>query len=384
MKKNFEIKIFIIIAFLLLICPIMHLTNEKISTVENRNFAPYKPLYNTKSKTFNWNFGLDFNKWLSDRFFLRTQFININNNIKYYLSGRFSRTNLASDELIIDKKRKILYRSVYYEFYSLSDIKEINTQLKLFNEYCTKRNIKLFLIVVPPNKIVYPPEYFKDGYKKKVEESMSYIDKKNINLILPLDEVLKERDTSTYLLYYKVVPHMTLDGTFICYELLMENIKKEFSNVKILTKDDFNYLLAKGCNYLGVATDYKNCEYINIPKSDCNSYYNTIYRYYEHKDSKNLSVKNFDYDKNMEVFYYPKGNDLKIMLFGDSFVASLKRLIPYSFKNTVVIRPVKKSNFKLVKYYSKEIDEFNPDILVIYICYNSLNKLKNLMINDSN
>ena len=385
MQSKIEIKIFIVIIFLLLICPLFRIDNDEFLFSENRALAVLHPLFNTKDKTFNSRFSIEFNSWLEDRFWGRKQLMNLNRYIKYYIGGHFVRSNIKSsksiDDLMIDKKSKFLYRHVYNESFDNDTINEINSQLNKFSEYCESRNIKLFLVLLPLNKILYPPDFTQYGYRKRFDETILKIGGNNFTVVRPTENLLKAKEKSPYLLFYKPDPHFTMDGTYISYRLLMEAMKNKYPNLKISKEDDFDYIVTKNVDYLGIPNDevFMPCEFISIPDAACGEYYDTYYRYYVHKDNKSLNIVYSDKDKDIEVFNYPKGYNLRVMIFGDSFVASLKQIIPYSFRDTAIIRPVRFSDFKLIKYYEDEINEFHPDVLVIYLNYFTMGKLVNLM-----
>lgn len=392
--KNFNIKIiyniiFLVSIFVLLITPMTNINKSVISKKENRVLAKYEPFYYKKKKIINYQYGKHFEQWLKDRFFGRMYLMNIHNALKYTFSGRF--VNLNS--IIIDKNKHFMHENITSSIYDIKEQYRISRQLKEFNKYCTKRNIKLYVVVMPQKDMVYLSDLAKSNNNDKAKISIRNIGKDNeINLVFPLDEFLEHKKTSKKLLFNKTDSHTTMDGVFIGYNALMDLIQKDFPNVKRVNIADFDFSYnRKICfeEHRKYELGY-TCRIAGIPDSLCNEYLDVKYTYYSHKDRKNLITKTIHTDTlNKKTFDYNKGSNLKLMVFGDSFVENLMEFLPYSFKHTARIRLNKSlrkirkpdEQFKILKYYENEINEYKPDIIVIYICYlDSLGKLRNLTI----
>ena len=113
-----------------------------------------------------------------------------------------------------------------------------------------------------------------------------------------------------------------------------------------------------------------------IPYYFCNKIHNFPNRIYVHKNKSDLKteITNTDYIVK-KVYFYPNGIDLRVLIFGDSNSENLLDFLPYSFKHVKQIRlnEVKAlpsaEQFKIIKNYKKEITDFKPDIIIIYIGY---------------
>ena len=188
---------------------------------------------------------------------------------------------------------------------------------------------------------------------------------------------------------------MTSDGAFIGYNELINLIKKDFSQINKIKKEDCNYYYDKTIRS-GLHLEYKqgNLWYSSgLPNIVAKHLINTKYKYYIHKDFANLKIKPISKDKYKERLYsYSKGSNLKVMLIGDSFTDILMDIFPYSFKQTYRIRlnidmntndvPSYEEQYKIIKYYDKTINKFHPDIIILYLNYDksSLGRLTNLTV----
>lgn len=375
---------FIIISFFILIMPVLRINKGNISILENREFALYKPLYNKENKIFNHNYGKDFEVWLKDRFLGRIYFINLYTTLKFFSPGRFVRTN----NVIIDKENNFMYQYVISDMYNINELGEVSNELSNFNEYCKRRNIKLYVVIIPQKETIYTSGLTSFDVVNYVRSNVDIIAmNKNINLIFPLDNFLYAKQVSPYLLFHKTDSHATMEGAFIGYYALMKKIKKDFPNLVISQDSDYNYFFSKKVktNENREFTNGETCRIFGLPNIVCKKLLDVDYKYYEHKLHKDLYIKNMFTDDIRKIkYYYPKGFNKKVLIFGDSFSENLMDIFPYSFRYTTKIRlngpkniPDKKERFKILKYYETEIDALNPDIVIIYVCYReSLGKLK--------
>ena len=354
--------------------------SNQISMREKRKLATYKPLFDTNNKKLNPQYSKDFEELFKDRFYGRQNLINLNIYIKYYLTGRF----IHFKNRVFDKKNKNSYDLAENLNFTQDKILELSKQLKIFNEYCSKNNIKLYLFIAPTKIMVEDQSLYNEKNNDKLKQYIKLLSKdNNFSINFLLDELISAKKTSSQPLYYKLDTHMTPDGTYICYKKLMETIEKDFPNLTIQNLDNFKFINSININYEGNPIDLgrkPRCLPINlpIPEHTCKKYFDTEYRYFVHKKSKKSICKTINFRKNISNCSYPKGKNLKILVLGDSFSAGLREILPYSFKDTTLIRPVKYSKFKILKGYKNEINRFKPNIIVIYISYYSLAKLLNL------
>jgi len=104
------------------------------------------------------------------------------------------------------------------------------------------------------------------------------------------------------------------------------------------------------------------------------------YKYYKHKDFSKLKVKTFNQPNNRsKIFYYPKGANKRVILFGTSMNENLSEFIPFTFKDVKRIRNNEVTGinqveeWKILKHYKKTILEYKPDIFIL--CFTITNIL---------
>ena len=384
-------KIFTVIFILIIIFPAIYINKLNKSIAEERDLALYIPIYNKNNHKLNLNYGKNFESWIKDRFLGRMQLIYLNSHIKYYFPGRFAHFN----EVVADKKNKFMYSLLRIStFNNKIDQHKIYKQLSAFDKYCKKHNIKFYIVIVPKKGMIYGSNIANLKNYEKTGKILSALNKKyDVNLIFPLKEFQAASKHQKYLLFYKTDTHATCDGAFVAYNALMSEIKKDFHGVKIVKPEDFHYSYGKKVlvERRRVLVEGNECEYAAFPSQLCNKFLDTDYRYYTHKNKAKLKTSSTETDMLIKnEYYYPQGSNLKVLVFGDSFSENLMDILPYSFRNVRKIRLNGPKNipkddfeqFKFFKYYGKELDNYNPDIFVIYIGYTFIKKLG--VLNDLN
>ena len=117
-------------------------------------------------------------------------------------------------------------------------------------------------------------------------------------------------------------------------------------------------------------------------------YHKTPYRYYTHKDFKNLKIKvKYEPLHREKDYFYPKGANYRVILLGTSQNENLTEFIPYTFKNVKRIRtnnveglsPTEST--KIMKYWQKDIIDYKPNILIFCMTYDNFSKLHFLFKN---
>lgn len=371
-KKQSRIEIiFLTIFFVMLFIPMSKINQDEISKNENRRLAQWQPLI-TQDGKLNYNFGNDFNDWFNDRFNFRYRLIGIYNQIY----SRF--VNVVKTEKGIYNKQTNWMFEKNHSYRALYDKKvqdEIVSNLNKFNSFCEKNNIKLYLLVVPLQQDIY----YEEGkpYLSDPEKRMKIVDeiarRTSFNTINSYYEIKKY--TKTHQTYYKTDWHWTDDGAFIGYQLLMKNIKKDFKNLNVLTKSNFNITHSNKVRS-DWDREFHNGEvmmyHFHDFENDAENILDIEYNYYEHKQHKNLHTNIVDIPfKREKTYYYGSGNNLRLMQIGTSMNESLLQFTPYSFKNLKYIRLINvkdmpnEESFKLFKYYQSEILQFKPDIIVL-------------------
>ncbi len=379
--------IFLAVCAILMFIPISHINQDRISTKENRKLTVFKPLFN-EDKTINFNFGKDFDAWISDRFNCRAALVNAYNNLAYKIAGNYHITQKA----YLDKKTNWMFGfPIVLEKLSSSKIEESIKGLNGFDKFCKENNIKLYLLIVPDKNDIYiqqtiAQKKYQDSYTDSINVLKS---KTHVPIIYPYNELLNASKKDY--VFFKTDHHWTDWGTYIGYKELIKEIKKDYPYIKEVQKNDFN--IAKS-NYVRAdwERDYSaghTYNLINLNSKFANKILNTEYNYYNHKNEKLLKTSNISIKKLREKnFRYPHGANLKALMIGTSMNENLTGFLPYAFKNTKYIRlnnvqgVPEDEIYKIFKQYKKKILEYKPNIIVLCITAQNLGNLGDLTKED--
>ncbi|MBR2526674.1 hypothetical protein IKE67_09440 [bacterium] len=370
--------LFLIIFFIVLFIPMSNIDNSEISEQENRTLAKLKPIF-TKQGKINYDFGKNFNDWFNDHFNFRNKLIALNS----YLKISTNKDVEIKQDGFIDKESGFIY--YYRNFYRYSS-KEVQNNLKPLielNNFCKQNNIKLYVLITPPKEDIYKPKSsiiaIKDNtpFEKYIQQLQKNTD---LKIFYPINE-FKENAKNNYI-YFKTDDHWTDDGAYTGYKVLMDAIQKDFTNINVLTPNDFEYLE----NNL-IRTDWdrkfgygRTATKLGIFNLD--KYHTTKYRYYKHKNFNALKTTITDINLHREKdYFYPKGANYKVILLGTSQNENLTEFIPFTFKNVKRIRTnnvkgiSQTESTKIMKYHKKDILEYKPNILIFCVTYNNLSTL---------
>ena len=248
----------------------------------------------------------------------------------------------------------------------------------------------MYVILTPyKGNIIYPSTQkilVKDEYEHNIDKEIKKLNKNNnMHIINPINEI-KEASKNN-LMYFKTEHHWTDDGAFIGYQELMKEITKKHPDIKVLKEQDFNfsYNTKIRSEWDREYTWGRNTIITNMPLNYKKKLHQTKYRYYTYKDYKLLETKlvNVPYRKTKD-FYFPKGADYRVIVLGTSMSENLTEFIQYTFKHVhrIRINGVKKiptkEEYKILKYYEKEIMDYHPNIIVLCISYNNILHLRNI------
>lgn len=386
LKKESRIEIiFLTIFFTILFIPMSNINQNEKSISENRNLAKWKPLINNNGK-LNYSFGKDYEKWFNDRFNLRQQLVELNSYITIVFNGK-------NEKGFYDKTSGILYRDWDMKYYNIKKFEKGLIELVKFNDFCTVNNFKFYTYITPPKSVIYKPStsFLSDNNVEAYYSFLEYLKHQNKSnkfpIIYPYEEMLEA--SSNNLVFFKTEHHWTDDGAFIGYKKIMETIKQDYPNLQILNENDFDYFtnnLVRGdfdrkFNYGTSAGYLKIPEHLN---KKMHSQY--TYKYYKHKDYQNLKIEITDIQKNKsKLFKYPNAkNNLKVILIGSSMNENLSEFIPFTFTEVKQIRIngakgiSLNEQYKLIKYYKKQILDYNPDIVILGLTHINIPRLEDL------
>lgn len=350
--------LYIVLFFIIILFPVIKIDNEKVDKIENRNLSLKSELI--KGKSLNMNYGKETDSWLNDHFYKRREIINFYEKINTTIIGR-----IENEKALVGKEKWIFYKGdnsienfQNINLFTEAQLKNIEDNLKNREEWLKKQNIKYYTFIAPDkNKIYkeYYPNYinqinsFGKGYQLR-----EYLKNKNINLIYPYEELIKEKKEN--LVYWKTDTHWNEYGGYIGYKRLIDEIKKDFQEVKTVKEDELNIGFAPyGGDLLGMlslSSDiYKNINYKTL----------------------NIKNQNFSYVKNegSNGVLTKSSKKYKVLIFRDSFTSAMTPYISETFGEVEYIWRHDFNNFQ------NKIKEFKPDIVIHEIVERYIGVLEN-------
>lgn len=349
--------IFIILIFSILSNGIIFFNyTDKISIKENKTLAtfPFK-------LPFHEEFPKEFDRYINDRIGLKNSAVALHN----YIYNKLPLSDIINENVNaikgIDNWLYINMINDDYIHYSglinyddtqYNKLKEILIQI---DEYCKKNNI-VFYFMMPPTKSILYPEYY-PTFVNKLRKQSNYelinnfiLNNTNINYV-NIYEILK-KEKSNYQLFYKEDTHWNTVGAYFAYNSLAKLIKKDFPNFKII---EFNQL--HRCDKVSEKfTDLKKIiDYpYNYPATNefClnNPINKDVLSKSEHRKSLGHTVIPSPY----------KPNNLKVMIFHDSYFLAMQDYIENSFSEVLSARIYNTSPLA----FTEKIEQFKPDIII--------------------
>lgn len=351
-RQNTYNIIFIIIFFILLFIPVLHIDKKDVSDVENRKLAAWHSLIN-KNNTININFGNEFDSWFNDRFFLRNYLIKLNSNI--FFNKMDSKVVFGKDNWFFYKEDNSIRNYQNLDLFNSQELKAITEFLQDINNYCKKNNKKFYFFITPDKNKIYG-EYYPNYIKKHIPDSQSRTfqlinhlkTNTDINIIFPYEELKKEKNKN--LLYTKTDTHWNTYGAYIGYRTLIQRIAKDTAGI---TPIDIDKIYS-----------------INLPSGDItkllpetikifdDTLYSSVYTNISYSTIEAEPPEDSRLEDEISLIITKKQIDTpKLLMYRDSFTTNL---IPY-ISNTF-------SSVKYIWGYSVQTSEIDKaDIIILEI-----------------
>ena len=274
-----------------------------------------------------------FDNTLEDSFFWREDFIHMYSNIHFYGFNESPFRNkvfLGKDNYffpyLLDQSEERFPDEIHNAI-----IEKITKKINYFNEL----GIEYYLLLAPNKQTVYPEMiYPREVINQKIGRSKftslinelskdSLINRRFFSPYASMLEEKKKRD-----LYYKTDMHWNAFGAFLGYKGMIALIKKNHPTLKYYNFDDFKvnekkYYDADLSNQLTLEND--------LPRK-CFEF--------ELKEGKNYSIQEI-YGQYPAITYRSKSddsdNELKLLMFRDSYGQELRQFFSSSFSEVVYI-----------------------------------------------
>ena len=373
-SRYFNIIFFIVIGSLA-VCPALRINNETKSSVENRNLAKYKPLFESTTERcqINKNFGIDFNNWINDRFWGRFFWITWNRYIQAFIDKRYENKYAFQG-----RDGWLFAKHNYFDQDYINTCNKIKNNIDLLTDFFNKKGIKIYFAIMPEKECVYKEKhYFRKFDKEKIPEYLSLICSNNYLYLKTSIEKLKQ-DGYTH---FKEDHHWTHLGAFGGYQGIMGMIMKDF-NVSFLNKNDFTLK-----EFYGVYDNQVRVRAFQNNLKNGSTYYqlNLNDNLYKHVNKYLVFIPK-ETPEQIEVhdrYAVFKGNhnNYKIMVIGDSNIGYILPFISSSFFNSLFLYASGSSNKPdnwSIKSYTDIIFSYKPQIIVVLVRANNAISWRNL------
>lgn len=333
-KGNFLIIFFVIFLYL----PVIGLIFDFKSGIYDPRLGSTKPFPEFKDYSGNIGKFCDaFFEYYEDNFGFRYYFMKFASNLKIKLFKTYPKN--IDVKVLKGKDGRLFYKlgnepEDFQGRVPLSDaalkkiINEYENNLKFFNNSGIK-----FYVIIPPDKTVIYSDYLPSSMIYGIKSNKTRISQLlslNSDFIYPKKELLDNKGEN--LLYFKTDTHWTYYGAYFGYKALMEKIKQDF-NIETLKLADM-----KEEKYVLPAPDLVNIVDIGT------------------RQTENVPV--YKCDNNI------RKADLKVMVYGDSFMEFLTPYIKCTFKET--------SFYNLQDFNRENAILKKPDIVILEIVQRNL------------
>lgn len=356
--------VFLCVFFALLFIPITKIDRSVNSAKENRRLAVYKPLLSPQG--LNNKFGQNFEAWFNDRFNGRDAIISFYSSLQMHLNSKVN-----GKVAFFNKKTHWLFRNGHLKQRILPKTQEdeILQELKIASDFFSQNGIKVYMMMVPAKIDVYAKEA-EPYYKLKGPQDTYTIERMRKELPFPVVYPLAELQEGAKkdFVFFKTEHHWTEWGAYLGYRQLMQEVIKDFPEVKITDENSYHTFYERKVRgdwdrafTLGQTFILMNVKYPEKKLLDVK------YKYYTPKTELKPVVNSTQKTKH---YHNPKGSGLRAMVIGTSMSENLLQFLPQSFSelkyfrtNSKQVVPVSEEE-KIMKYYRQEILDFKPDVVI--------------------
>lgn len=326
-----------------------------------RNFDEKRDL--AKMPKFNLDsinkFPAQFNDYVNDNFEFREWFVAWNNYIKVknLKVSPLENVTLGSGDWMFLTYDGVAKNIEGKALFSQGELENIKARLEEKRDYLHQLGSSFYLVIGPNKSTIYPeylPYYINVSDNSRTDQLLEYLKKNSTIKVIEIKDKLLEAKAKNQL-YYKTDSHWNHNGSFICYMEIMKTLKKDYPELPVYSKSDFDVtpdtmliggdisiMLALKNEYRQVSYNYRRKEYM----PQLSNYHSKEYQIFEDPGHNPTTV--------IEA---PDTTLLKIINFHDSFSGFLWDFIPLNFSKSV---------FVWTHEFRKEIIEKEKPDIVIY------------------
>lgn len=277
-----------------------------------------------------------FNKYVNDNMPFRNVLFRLYRDIKMHIFN----VSPVPDRVVIGEKgwffigdinSDAIKESKGIKVFGPDELKQCADNIAYYNSYLFKKGIKFYFAVAPGKATVYgqflPIE--KSPRPTKLEQITEELAKRNIRVIdLKEDFVLLPHVR----LYHKTDSHWNQAGAYLGYYTLIKWIKLDFPQVSPLSLNNFRIDTAESGQ-----KDFCKTLQTNLIEYDIRLCPLEMPQAVEGKQQLPMPKDHFGEPSTYERRFTCTGKPLKVLVFGDSFLASLVRYIAESFGETIFV-----------------------------------------------
>ncbi len=229
-----------------------------------------------------------------------------------------------------DDNSNVIKESKAIENFSREELDAVIGMILKRNAWLHKKHIQFYLAVAPNKLSVYGNylSILRSGKKTMTEQ----LDSASFNKFSFISLKNNFPNQPTEKLFHKTDSHWNDNGAFLGYSALIEKIKFDFPDAHVLNKSDF--LVDTTWSY---QQDLTRMLSISVREEIIRLNYKNLTQAIP--QAKQLSIpKNFERDpKDYEERYKSNVNNIKVVIFRDSFTMHLVKYLKESFGETVFI-----------------------------------------------
>ena len=372
----------IVFAFMISLPLLFHNRQEgKVSKTENRVLAA-KPSLFQEDGTIP-----EFEAYVDDNIGFKEQALAANIILKYRLFHV-----LDIPDWILGKDNNLFYTSGGEDIrtyagqnaYSKADLKSMAANLENMNQYFERLGCYTYNMFIPNKEAVYS-EYYPSGVthspKSRQDIFCRYFAKKyKRNVINVRDDLLAEKDKGAMLFYKNFdASHWNMNGAFVGYRRLMEEIKKDIPEITILEREDFDITEDK---FTGLMYYYAQLGAVQNSFDFEDTIYTWTLKGGYHSVMDEEPPEGIVIDPNLSYYHYYNQqitNGETLFIVGDSYLYNfLLPMFGESFEHVYFIRNYNKEMtiewLEAIETISELAEVVCPDVFVFEVVERVFNK----------
>ena len=341
-----------------LFIPASHIDGRKISVVEKRTLAPFRPLINSNMQ-INYQFGKNFDAWFNDHFFGRSMLLDLDSYLFMITRSPVQakgKVFIGFNNWFFLSQENALRNYHNLDIFSRQQLERAAENLNKIQSICRRKGKKLYLVIAPDKHKVYG-EYFPGTPKIRPDSQSRSRQLENhlkthtsVPVINLLDTLLANKKQG--FLYWKNNTHWNEMGAYIGYLEVMKQIQKDFPSVQLCKIDpEIPAKIYKGHGDLLIFTNG-----MALPEK-------TLYPVPRFKIKYRMTGDSLE-NYGTALFTNPTGRH-NVLMIRDSFASSLLPYMGNSFKTITAI----KSDYIL---YPNKIKAFQEADIVVFECVDRL------------